>query len=132
MNKLCKQYIKDVKSFFPIIGKEEHKYIKKLTNDVENFCEEEDNISKDDLCQTFGNPNSIASTYYASMDIELLIKRVRFSQYVKRITSILLFTAFIAASAYCTVYVVKSYYAFQEFEEDFRDAMPAYQEITIE
>ena len=128
MNKICKQYITDVKSFFPIIGKEERKYIKKFTNEVENFCEEEDVTSKEVLYQNFGIPNSIANMYYTSMDIDFLIKRIRITKYVKRTVFALLFTALVIATACCTIHAIKTYQSFKEFEDD----KVSIQEITIE
>lgn len=41
MTKLCKRYIADIKAFFPIMGKQERKYLAKLADTIEDYCEEE-------------------------------------------------------------------------------------------
>lgn len=56
MNKSCKEYIKEIKAMFPIKGRAERKYIKKLSNDVEEYCEDAGAISKEDLYENYGTP----------------------------------------------------------------------------
>ena len=41
MTKLCKRYIADIKAFFSIMGKQERKYLAKLADTIEDYCEEE-------------------------------------------------------------------------------------------
>jgi len=41
MKTLCRQYISDVKSLFPIVGKEERIFLAKLKKTIENYCDEE-------------------------------------------------------------------------------------------
>ncbi len=83
MNKIGKQYIKDVKSVFPIMGKKEKDYIKKLINNVEDYCEEEVVITKQDLYDNYGAPNSVVVDYYNSVDTDYIIKKMNFSKYIK-------------------------------------------------
>lgn len=46
MNKSCKEYIKEIKAMFPIKGRAERKYIKELSKDVEEYCEDAGVISR--------------------------------------------------------------------------------------
>ena len=49
MNKICKQYISEVKSFFPIMGKSEKRYVTKLKANIESYCEDEEITTKEEL-----------------------------------------------------------------------------------
>ena len=40
MNRLCKQYISQVKLLLPTIGKSEKNYLTTLTSNLEDFCED--------------------------------------------------------------------------------------------
>ena len=54
MNRVCKIYVKNVKSAFPIIGKSERLYIKKLQNYLEEYCNEYNISSLEELYKNFG------------------------------------------------------------------------------
>ena len=55
MNKLCKEYINEIKAMFPVKGKEERKYIKNLSKDIEDYCEEADATTKEELYKNYGS-----------------------------------------------------------------------------
>ena len=40
-NKVCKEYIREIKTIFPVKSKQEREYIKNLSNDIADFCEQE-------------------------------------------------------------------------------------------
>lgn len=101
MNRICKQYISEVKTFFPIIGKDERTYIAKLITNVDNFCDEDDITTKEELYKRYGLPNDVVNDYYSTIDSEKIIKRIRISKYVKCSMIILLLLAFVATSYYC-------------------------------
>lgn len=52
MNRVCKIYVKNVKSAFPIIGKSERLYIKKLQNYLEEYCNEYNISSLEELYES--------------------------------------------------------------------------------
>ena len=54
MNKICKQYISEVKSFFPIMGKSEKRYVTKLKANIESYCEDEEITTKEELYEKYG------------------------------------------------------------------------------
>lgn len=100
MNKICKQYISEVKTFFPIIGKDERDYISKLKTNVDDFCDEVDIYTKDDLYKQYGLPNDIVNDYYSTIETEKIIKRIRLSKHIKRSIVVLLVLAVITTSFY--------------------------------
>lgn len=65
MNKLCKEYIKEIKDMFPIKGRTERKYIKELSKDVEEYCEDSGATSKEDLYENYGTPFNVVESYFS-------------------------------------------------------------------
>ena len=117
MIKVCKQYMADVKALFPIIGKEERKYIKGLTTTVNEFCENEYVTSKEVLYRNFGIPTDIVNTYYTGRDMEQLLKRIRVAKYAKITMWGLLIIMLLAIIAYYIIYVVDVYHIYRVFDE---------------
>ncbi len=101
MNKICREYMLEVKALFPIKRKPERQYIRKLTSDVEDFCEEAKVADKEELYQKYGNPNDVVNSYLQCVDIEYLSKQIRTTRIVKGVISVLLILAVIATSAFC-------------------------------
>lgn len=124
MNRLCKQYISNVKTFFPIIRKNEKKYLNRLSAALEEYCEEKEIVTMDDIYAGFGTPNDIANSYYSSADIQKIIKNIRVSKYVKLGIISVMITSLIALS----IYSIDTYRTSKIFEEE----KIQYREITIE
>lgn len=64
MNRVCKIYVKNVKSAFPIIGKSERLYIKKLQNYLEEYCNEYNISSLEELYKNFGTHDDVINSYF--------------------------------------------------------------------
>lgn len=132
MNKICKQYIADIKSIFPIMGKEERDYIGKLAITVNEFCETENVTSKNILYKKFGTPTDVANTYYTGTDIERLLKRMRISRYIKTTATGLLLILLLIMIIFALVYASDSYHTQELFDEmdaifeDFRQGKRTY------
>ena len=101
MNKTCKEYIAEIKSFFPIYRKPERVFIKKLTLDIEDFCEESNTSSKNILYDKYGKPHDIVNNYFSSIDTKYIVKQIRISRYIKLFIAVLLVLATIATSSWC-------------------------------
>lgn len=56
MNKICKEYISDAKKFFPIMGRKERDYLRKVSCDIEDFIEAENITSKAELVEKYRKP----------------------------------------------------------------------------
>lgn len=110
-SKISKQYISEVKTLFPLIGKSERNYIKKLKTNVESCCDENNITTKQELYDCYGLPNDVVNDYYSSVDTEYLIRKIRISKYLKMIVAIVLTVAVFATSIYC----VKLYKGYQSY-----------------
>lgn len=119
MNSLIKQYIKNTKAFFPVIGKQEKKYLKRLELHIQDYCEDNSVSSLDDLYQNFGTPAEVLNTYYLTVDTEYILKQVKKSHIIKTcliilITSCLIMTVFHCAIKYRTQKIFEEQQIFSE------------------
>lgn len=112
MNKICKEYISEVKLMFPVMGRKEKDYIKKLALDVEEFCEEAEVKTKEELYENYGKPQEVVSNYFSSADTEYIAKHINITHYVKRCVVGLLVLAVVTVSVYSVIA-----YAFHMLEE---------------
>lgn len=101
MNKVCKSYISDVKAFFPILGKDERSYISKLRTNVDNFCDEANISTKEELYKQYGMPIDVVHEYYSSVDTENIIKRIWLTTFIKRTIAVIVIFALISISYLC-------------------------------
>ena len=83
MTKLCRQYMKEVKTLFPTMGKEEKTYVKNLEVSIEDCIEESHLDSMKELYDTFGTPADVLTSYLSSADTEYVSKLVKKKVYVK-------------------------------------------------
>ena len=93
MNKICKQYISEIKAFFPIMGKDEKKYIAKLKNNIESYC--------DEAGKNYGFPNNVVNDYYSSLDTDYIVKKIKLSKYIKALVSVILILLIVVTSVFC-------------------------------
>ena len=114
MSKLKQRYLKEVKSFFPIMGKPERRHLKKLSEQINDYCLEKEVFSINDLYQDFGRPSEISNTYFSNIDINDFVKRIQLSKWLKRGIAIFLLIALIAV----TVYSIDSYCTYKVFERE--------------
>lgn len=124
MNNICKQYIKQVKTLFPIMGKNEKTYIQNLASSLEDFCEEESIHSLNELYSQFGDPADTLNKYFSSLDTTDIIKRISISKWVKRIALYILILITCAGVAFG----IYQYRALQIYEKE----AAAFTETTIQ
>ena len=97
MDKICKQYLSDIKKFFPFVGKNERSYLNGLATELEECIENETVTSKFDLYEKYRQPYNVAADYYSSCDTDLLIKKIRNAKYIGRtIVAVVLIGVFVA------------------------------------
>lgn len=101
MNKLCKEYISEVKALFPIIRKSERDYIKKIKVDIENFCEEAEVTTKQELYENYGRPNDVVNNYLSTVETEYIAKQISIKRLITTCVVALLVLATVATSALC-------------------------------
>ena len=114
MSKLCKQYLSDIKAFFPIIGKPERAYLAKLAENVDDYCIESNAVTVEEIYDGFGHPSEVASTYLTSVDTSYVIKRIQMTKWIKRGIIALLLVALIGGS----IYGITTYKAYKIFEQE--------------
>ena len=103
MNKLCKEYIKEVKAMFPVKGKKEHKYIKQLSKDIEDYCEESNATTKEELYENYGNPVDVVAEYFSAIGAPYVIKKIRISKYIKALIAVIIAVIFVLSTVYGVV-----------------------------
>ncbi len=84
MDKLCKQYINNIKSLFPIMGKSEKKYIQQLIPEITDYIETQNITAIEALYHEFGTPHDIVSNYFSLTDMDVLVNKIYFSKWLKR------------------------------------------------
>lgn len=83
---MVRKYIRRCKNCFPVYGKEEWQFLKKLRHQIEEFAQENPDVTYQQLEERFGTPIDIVKSYYDSLeDEDRLIDRACFSKYLKKI-----------------------------------------------
>lgn len=114
MNRLCKQYISQVKLLLPTIGKSEKNYLVTLTSNLEDFCEDTSPQTMDDLYKAFGSPVDTVNSYISTLPTETLIKRIRTSKYIR----CLIVALIIMFACITSIFAITYYQSFQVFKQE--------------
>lgn len=113
MNRLCKQYISQVKLLLPTIGKSEKNCLTTLTSNLEDFCEDTSPQTMDDLYKEFGSPVDTVNSYISTLPTETLIKRIRTSKYIR----CLIVALIIMFACITSIFAITYYQSFQVFKQ---------------
>ena len=100
MNKDSKKYYSELKLFFPVHGKIERQMFSDIRFRLEELNENIEKISYEQICEELGTPQEIVSGYFCDTDTEYLVKRLRFTQYIRRCIFILIAAIIIIAGVY--------------------------------
>ena len=114
MNRLCKQYISQVKLLLPTIGKSEKNYLTTLTSNLEDFCEDTSPQTMDDLYKEFGSPVDTVNSYISTLPTETLIKRIRTSKYIR----CLIVALIIMFACITSIFAITYYQSSQVFKQE--------------
>lgn len=110
MNKICKEYISDAKKFFPIMGRPERHFLRNVSGDIEDFIETENITSKSELIEKYRKPYEVANNYYCSFfDTDLIVRRIKFSKYIKILIISIICCMIISITSYITVLFINQY-----------------------
>lgn len=121
---MIKKYIRRCKNCFPVYGKEERQFLKRLRFQIEEYAQGNPDITYQQLEEHFGTPIDIIRSYYDSLEDEnKLIDRACFSKYLKKII-IGITIILIAFLAYRSTLIYLSYL-------DGKDSKVIYEESTI-
>lgn len=88
---MVKKYIRRCKNCFPVYGKEERQFLKRLRHQMEEYAQENPDVTYQQLEEWFGTPIDIVKSYYDSLeDEDRLIDRACFSRTLKKVMIIIL------------------------------------------
>ena len=114
MNKICRVYISEIRTLFPIKRRSERKYLKNLASDIDAFCEEANITSKQELYKQYGTPPEVVGSYFSSLNTEQIVQKLRVSKAIKVTLACLIILATIATTAYC----IHLHNIFESFKRD--------------
>lgn len=101
MDNICKAYVSQVKAILPIWGKKEKAFVKKLHDDLCDYCEDKKITAIDALYKGFGTPQEIVFEYISLMEPDAISKRINTAKYIRMFVIGLLALITIATSALC-------------------------------
>ena len=84
MNKIHKKYMAQIKASFPAVGKEEKKYLKTLSEDIKEYCEDNNPESIEELYENCGSPLDTIHDYYEQFEPDELITKLNLAVIAKR------------------------------------------------
>ena len=88
---MVKKYIRRCKNCFPVYGKEEQQFLKRLRHQMEEYAQENPDVTYQQLEEWFGTPIDIVKSSYDSLeDEDRLIDRACFSRTLKKVMIIIL------------------------------------------
>ena len=121
---ITQKYLKSVKKLFPIYGKKERQYIKNLQTPLQEYAEEKEDLSYEELTEEFGTPSHVISEYFSEVDDEYLFRQLRVRGYVKK------FLIFVVIALFMLI-GYRYYLAYQNYENAMEEHM-IYEETYIE
>ena len=67
---MVKKYIRRCKNCFPVYGKEERQFLKRLRRQIEEYAQENPDVTYKQIEERFGTPIDIVKSYYDSLEDE--------------------------------------------------------------
>lgn len=125
MNKDSKKYIRDLKLFLPIHSKKEKQLFSDIKSRLEELTADSPEVTYEQICDELGAPQEVVSEYFFNSDTEYLVKKLRFTQYIRRVFLIVVIAILIVTG-------VRSYYLHQLYLECTEKDIPTYCIETIE
>lgn len=80
---LIKKYMRDIKGLFPVIRRDDRLYLKKMRQNIDDYCESYSISSMEELYEEFGKPQDIVYGYYSMIDTAPLFSYIRFRRLLK-------------------------------------------------
>ena len=113
---ICTKYLNQVKSFFPVITKNEKKFLSKLPNFL-MLVQKINQLHLEYLHEEFGKPEEIFSAYLSTVHTDELVRQIKRTKRFKLATVlILLITAATLIGACINIH--NNYNAYQETVDD--------------
>ena len=86
--KICTKYLNQVKSFFPVITKNEKKFLNNYP--IFDACPEDQSITLEYLHEEFGKPEEIFSAYLSTVHTDELVRQIKRTKRFKIATVLIL------------------------------------------
>ena len=95
--KTANKYVQEMKHLFPVIWQSEKRFLTDIRQNIDEYCQEKDDITYDTLVHVFGEPKDLIANYITEKDAVVLQKEIRTSKHIKcaicTIVSIIIFLA---------------------------------------
>ena len=105
--KYIRKYMKDIRTLFPTMGKDERDYLKGFKENVLDYVQENNVKSKEELFEEFGNPK-VVTEYLNRVDTEYLIKKIKRTTIIKR-GILIIVMMFMGVNLYRATLIYKDY-----------------------
>ena len=116
LNREIKKYIIDVKSYLICDWRTRQKFLKDLKNDINDFVDENEEVTIDDVRNRFGEPEKISRSFLEGADLKKIKRHMNFC----RILAVTAAVALIIWAVGMTVAVIDSSggYLVTEFDDE--------------
>ena len=121
---MIRKYLRNCKRLFPVYGKRERQFIKKLRDRIQEHIDSSPNLTYEELVEQFGSPKDIVIEYYNTVDDDYLLRKTNLVKYLK----IVLFSALAIVLIYYGTHFVLLYKSYQ----DVQDSIIIHEETIIE
>ena len=103
MEKICKEYVSQVKAMLPLWGKKEKAFVKKLRSDLYDYCEYNNINTIEELYKSHGTPQEVVFEYISLMEPDLISKRINTAKYIKIAIIFILILSTIFTGTICMI-----------------------------
>lgn len=124
MNREIKAYVKRVKRIIPFYSKDKKEFIILLEERINEYVNENNKNTYQDIVDEFGMPNEVAGSYIESLKTDYILKQLNKKRILKVLVSVIIVLAL-------TVWGFEMYRLNQLYEE-VKDSIHGYYEESIE
>lgn len=117
---VARKYIRQCRSLFPVYGKLERTFLKRLKVQVDEHLELFPSSSYEELLEQFGTPREVVLEYYNTIDDDYLLRKTNLVKHVRCFLGIIVTVIVI-------FFVYRSYMVYQSFQE-IKDSRIIYEE----
>ena len=110
---MIKKYLRNCKRLFPVYGKRERQFIKRLRDRIQEHIDSSPNLTYEELLEQFGSPKDIVIEYYNTVDDDYLLRKTNLVNYLK----IVLFSALAIVIIYFGTHFVLLYKSYQDVQD---------------
>ena len=108
MDKICKAYVSQVKTILPVRGKKEKAFVRKLHNDLCDYCEYNNINHIEELYKKYGTPQEVVFEYISLMEPDIISKRINTAKYIRILIASLITISFLATAIW-SIYIYHLY-----------------------